>query len=133
MADPSSVSEQALCAPLRAQQGKTNRGKTMHIKRNISRRIMEASDALTAKDNERLLYLLIQKLERMAMLIDELNDLIEETDDRTTSEALRSISGCGIINVIAKARSLSSALNRFSATLRTNELRHRLPPEALSD
>jgi hypothetical protein len=75
----------------------------------------------------------IQRLERTAVLIDELDDQIEEMDERMMSEAMRRISGGGLVSVIIKANSLSSALARFAASLRNNELRRRLPKEALED
>jgi hypothetical protein len=69
----------------------------------------------------------------MAALIDELDGHIERMDQRIMTEAMQRISGAGVINLIAKADSLSSGLKRFAASLRNNELRHKLPPEGCGE
>jgi transposase len=110
----------------------------MHIKRRTTQRIIEAAHALTEKDhepedNDALLRLLIQRLERMAALIDDLDDHIEQMDQRIIGEAMQRITGAGVIGLIAKSEALSSALKRFAASLRNNELRRKLPKEAVDD
>lgn len=110
----------------------------MHIKRSNTHRIMEAAHALIKEDhepedNDALLRLLIQRLERMAVLIDELDDHIEKMDQRIIGDAMQRITGAGVIGLIAKADSLSSGLKRFAASLRNNELRRKLPKEAVDD
>ena len=107
----------------------------------IGSRISRASEATAPKDSEVELpraqraapRLLIQRLERMAALIDELDGHIERMDQRIMTEAMQRISGAGVINLIAKADSLSSGLKRFAASLRNNELRRKLPEEALDN
>jgi transposase len=110
----------------------------MQIKRKNKQRIMEPAHALTEKDHEAedddaLLRLLIQRLERMAELIDELDDHIEQIDQRIMTEAIQRITGAGVIGLIAKSEALSFDLKRFAASLRNNELRRKLPKEALDD
>ena len=110
----------------------------MHIKRRTTQRIIEAAHALTEKDHEpedddALLRLLIQRLERMAELIDELDEHIEQIDQRIIGAAMQRITGAGVIGLIAKSDALSFDLKRFAASLRKNELRRRLPKEALDD
>lgn len=110
----------------------------MHIKPRTKQRVIEAAHALIekdheAEDNDALLRLLIQRLEVIARLMDELDRHLDEMDQRIIAEAMQRITGAGVINLIAKADSLSSALKRFAASLRTNELRRTLPKEALDD
>jgi hypothetical protein len=128
----------ASTSPLRAaqaaQSARTKRLNTMHLKRSNNQRIMEAAHALTPndselKDNDALLRLLIQRLERIAELIDELDAHIDELDQRTMAEAVQRITGAGIAGLVIKSDALSSRLDRFSAVLRSNELRRQLPPE----
>jgi transposase len=97
---------------------------------------MEPAHALTEKDHEpedddALLRLLIQRLERMAELIDELDDHIEQMDQRIMTEVMKRITGAGVIGLIAKSEALSFDLKRFAVSLRNSELRRKLPPESL--
>jgi hypothetical protein len=110
----------------------------MHTKRNTSQRIIEAAHALTPKhsepeDNDALLRLSIQHLERMAPLMDELDRHLDEMNQSIVAKAMQRLTGAGVINLIAKADSLSSGLQRFAASLRRNERRRKLPKEAVDD
>jgi hypothetical protein len=69
----------------------------------------------------------------MAALIDELDGHIERMDQRIMTEAMKRITGAGVIGLIAKSEALSFDLKRFAASLRNNELRRRLAKEALDD
>jgi hypothetical protein len=107
----------------------------------IGARVSRPTDANAPKDNEVELpraqraapRLLIQRLEVIARLMDELDRHLDEMDHWIIAEAMQRITGAGVINLIAKADSLSSALKRFTASLRNNELRRTLPKEALDD
>lgn len=107
----------------------------------IGSRVSRPTDANAPKDNEVELpraqraapRLLIQRLERMAELIDELDDHIEQMDQRIIGEAMQRITGAGVIGLIAKSDALSFDLKRFAASLRKNELRRKLPKGALDD
>jgi hypothetical protein len=106
----------------------------MHTKRNNSPRIIEAAHALTPKDsepkdNDALLRLIVQRLERIAELMDELDVHIDELDQTRMADAIQRTTGAGIAGLVIKSDALSSRLDRFSAVLRSNELRRKLPPE----
>jgi hypothetical protein len=105
----------------------------MHIKRSNTERIVEPAHALTPKDIDALLRLIVQRLERIAGLMDEIDDRIDELDQTRMAKGVERISGGGLVSLIIKANSLSSALARFAASLRHNELRRKLPKEALDD
>ena len=91
------------------------------------------SEATPPKDNDALLRLIVQRLECIAELIDELDDHIEQMDQRIMSEAVQRITGAGMAGLVIKSETLSRTLKRFAAALRQNEVQRLLPHAARVD
>ena len=88
-----------------------------------------------AKDNdeERILRRLVRELEHLAASMDAFDQEVEAAGERIMGEVGQRITGGGAVALIIKAENIAGALMSFAASLRRNELRRRLPPEALGD